>query len=294
MKRVLITGKNSYIGTAIEQRLLGEPGMFDVRTVDVRGFDWLEMDFSGYDSVFHVAGIAHVPPSNVQDESYRRVNCDLAVDLALKAKREGVRQFIFMSSSIVYGDSRPFRVQTPIACDTALAPANVYGESKAEAESRLQVLWDNHFAVALLRCPMVYGPSCVRGNFPALVRLAQKAPFFPQIRNKRSMLYVGNLAELVSEIVKQGRGGIFLPQNKECVSTSEVVRIIAEQSGRRMRFTSLFNPLVEGLTAIHPLARKAFGNLFYEESASDFGFEYQKYSLVQSIEQIAEKDGWRQ
>lgn len=89
MKRVLITGKNSYVGRAIESRLLGDPASFHVDTVDVKESGWRAMDFSSYDSVFHVAGIAHVPPSSQSDGMYMAVNCDLACEVAERLLRRG-------------------------------------------------------------------------------------------------------------------------------------------------------------------------------------------------------------
>lgn len=293
MKRVLITGKNSYVGRAIESRLLGDPASFHVDTVDVKESGWRAMDFSSYDSVFHVEGIAHVPPSSQSDGMYMAVNCDLACEVAEKAASEGVRQFIFMSSAIVYGESTVLSRQDPIDEQTLVAPENAYGRSKVEAERRLRLLSSDDFSVAILRCPMIYGPGCTRGNFPTLVRLAQASPLFPKVKNRRSMLYVENLAELVAGMILRGSAGVFLPQNAEYVSTSELVRLIAERSRRGgVVLTGLLSPLVSLLTHVHPLARKAFGNSFYAQSCGNVGFSYQKYSLEQSIDRIAEADGW--
>lgn len=281
------------MGSAVERRLLEEPNSFHVDTIDVKGSAWRAVDFSPYDSVFHVAGIAHVPPSSQSDDIYMAVNCDLACEVAEKAASEGVRQFIFMSSAIVYGDSSVLGRQSPIDGQTLVDPENAYGRSKVEAERRLGLLDGDDFSVAILRCPMIYGPGCTRGNFPTLVRLAQASPLFPKVKNKRSMLYVENLAELVAGMVLKGSAGIFLPQNADYVSTSDLVRLIAEHSPRGgIVLTGALSPLASLLTYVHPMARKAFGNSFYAQSCSNVGFPYQKYSLEQSIDRIAEVDGW--
>lgn len=294
MKKVLITGKGSYVGTAVERRMAEEPDSFSVDVIGTRDGEWRDVDFFSYDSVFHVAGIAHVPSSSQSDDRYMQVNCELAVEVARKAKEAGVGQFIFMSSSIVYGDSTPPGVIAPIDADTPFSPSNAYGLSKAEAERRLSLLASDGFAVALLRCPMIYGPGCSRGNFPSLVKIAQRFPLFPLIENRRSMLYVGNLAELLCEIVQRGCAGTFMPQNGEYVATADLVGLIAEYSGRSMRYTRLFNPLIGGgLSKVSPLVRKAFGNQFYTQDCSECGFEYRRYTLRDSIAQIAEEDRWR-
>ncbi len=102
MKRVLITGANSYIGMSFEKWMAKmHPGEFEIDTVDMVGDGWREKDFAGYDVVFHVAGIAHADVGHVteeQKELYYKVNCGLAVETAEKAKDSGVRQFFRLES----------------------------------------------------------------------------------------------------------------------------------------------------------------------------------------------------
>ena len=104
MKRILITGANSYIGTSFEKYLEKWPEKYQVDTVDMIDGSWREKDFSGYDVVYHVAGIAHSDNGKISPEReklYYAVNTTLAVETAKKAKAEGVKQFIFMSSASV-------------------------------------------------------------------------------------------------------------------------------------------------------------------------------------------------
>jgi UDP-glucose 4-epimerase len=103
MKRILITGKNSYIGTSVEKWLLKEPEKYSVDTIDMLNESWREHDFSKYDVVFHVAGIAHIKETKNNRNLYFKINRDLAYETALKAKQDGVKQFIFLSSMSVYG-----------------------------------------------------------------------------------------------------------------------------------------------------------------------------------------------
>lgn len=110
MKKILITGANSYIGMSVEKYLRKWPDKYAVDTVDMVDGSWREKSFSNYDAVYHVAGIAHADTGNVSEERkafYYKINTDLAIETAKKAKKDGVKQFIFMSSSIVYGDSAP-------------------------------------------------------------------------------------------------------------------------------------------------------------------------------------------
>lgn len=106
MKKILIAGADSYVGNALEQYLQRRLEEYSVDTVDTREDAWKNAEFSSYDCVFHVAGIAHVDIGKLSEDEkkiYYKVNTNLALDVAKTAKDKGVKQFIFMSSSIVYG-----------------------------------------------------------------------------------------------------------------------------------------------------------------------------------------------
>ena len=159
MKRVLITGANSYIGTSFENWILENNRNIEIDTIDMKDESWRQLDFSSYDSIFHVAGIAHADVGKVTEEQktlYYKVNYNLAVECAKKAKREGVRQFIYMSSIIVYGESAGIGKVKIISRDTPLSPVNFYGDSKVKAEEALVGLEDENFKVVILRPPMIY------------------------------------------------------------------------------------------------------------------------------------------
>lgn len=288
MRSVLITGANSYIGTSFEKYLAQWPQEYRVDTVDMLDGSWRQRSFAGYDAVYHVAGIAHSDAGKISEERkalYYKVNTELTIETARKAKADGVRQFIFMSSAIVYGDSAPIGKDKVITKDTPPRPANCYGDSKLQAELGLQELADSSFAVAILRPPMIYGPGC-KGNFPTLDKLARKLSFFPKVANRRSMLYVGNLVEFVRLLVDDRAAGLFWPQNAEYSNTSQLVAMLAQAHGRTIR-------LVPGLTWLLRLAshctaqvNKAFGNLCYDQALSTYQRPYRKYSLEESIKSL--------
>ncbi len=127
MHRVLITGANSFVGTSVEKWLIKTPDEFQVDTVDTMNDAWKQADYTKYDTVFHVAGIAHVDPKPEMAPLYYKVNRDLTVEIAKHAKSCGVKQFIFMSSSIVYHTSRSLKgdIRTAI---TRPNPNDFYGE----------------------------------------------------------------------------------------------------------------------------------------------------------------------
>ena len=286
MKKILITGADSYIGTSIERYLAQWPQQYQVDTVDMVDGSWSERSFAGYDTVFHVAGIAHSDTGNVSEERkalYYKVNTDLTVETAKKAKAEGVGQFIFMSSAIVYGDSAPIGQQKVITADTPLAPANFYGDSKVQAEKGILPLNDDDFHVVVLRPPMIYGPGS-KGNYPVLSKLARKLPVFPKVANQRSMLYIGNLAEFVRLMIENREQGIFWPQNGEYSNTTELVRLIANAQGKNILIVPGLGWALKLLGHATGLVNKAFGSLSYDMELSRYREDYRKYSLAESIE----------
>lgn len=285
MKKILITGAGSFVGTSVQRYLEKWPEKYSVTAIGTRNGEWKKMDFSSFDTVYHVAGLAHSDVGNVTEEikkKYYAVNCDLAIDVAKKAKVEGVKQFIFMSSAIVYGDSAPIGVEKIITRETPYSPANFYGDSKVQAEKGLLPLSDDSFKVVILRCPMIYGKEG-KGNFPILEKMAQKMPLFPQIENKRSMLYVGNLAEFVRLMIDNEDSGIFWPCNREWSNTSEVVKMIAECHGKTVKLVPGFEWVLKGMSHITGYVNKAFGNLAFEEHLGEYKEDYRLYTLPQSI-----------
>lgn len=285
MKRILITGANSYIGMSVEQHLKQWPDDYRVDTVDMIDGSWKEMSFGGYDAVFHVAGIVHREKAKNDPEQaalYERVNTRLAVETAEKAKADGVKQFIFMSSASVYGLSAPVGKVVMITKDTPLTPVDNYGISKAKAEEGLRVLADETFKLAILRPPMIYGKGC-KGNYRTMAKLAHKLPVFPYVKNQRSMLYIENLAEFVRLILDDGASGIFCPQNKEYTNTSDMVNLIAHANGRGILMVKGFTWALKILSRFTGMVDKAFGSLCYDFELSQYHRDYCLKNLQESI-----------
>ena len=282
MKRILITGANSYIGTSFETWVAQWPEDYQVETVGTRDGEWKKLDFSQYDTIFHVAGIAHQDAKADQEELYYKVNRDLTIEVAKKAKSEGVKQFIFMSSMIVYGASSKIGETKVITRDTVPDPINFYGNSKLQAEQGILPLQSQGFNVVVIRPPMIYGKDS-KGNYPLLAKFAKITPIFPDIDNKRSMLHIDNLSELIRLLISKNEHGIFFPQNKEYVKTSEMVRTIADVSGKKIKLVKTFNPILYLLSNKIGLINKVFGDLSYDMSLSDLKHDYRIRDLKKSI-----------
>jgi UDP-glucose 4-epimerase len=281
MKNILITGKNSYIGTSLENWLIKETDKYKVDKIDMKDGSWKDKDFSQYDVVFHVAGIAHVSSDPKLEDLYYKVNRDLTIEAAEKAKAEGVKQFIFMSSIIVYGDSS--NSNGVIDRSTVPTPSNFYGKSKLQAEEGIKYLESDGFKIVVLRPPMIYGKGS-KGNYPRLANMAKKTPMFPNFDNRRSMLHIDNLCEFIKIMIDHEESGLFFPQNKEYVKTSELVKTIAEVHGKKIWMINWMNWLIKLMFGIG-IVQKVFGNLVYEKSMSYYDkANYQIRDFRESIE----------
>lgn len=258
MKRVLITGAESYIGSAFEryvQERYADSCQTD--TLDMRTPAWSCKSFVGYDAIFHVAGLAHQRETKRNAQQYYAVNRDLAIETAAKAKAEGVAQFVYVSSMSVYGMDTGV-----ITSETVPMPKSHYGSSKLQAEEGLSRLADGDFKVCILRPPMVYGYGC-RGHYRTLVKLAQILPFFPRVKNRRSMIYITNLCEFVRQAIEREAVGVFYPQNAQYVNTAEMLALIAASCNKRLHLTDRFEGLTNWGIAHVRYLRKACGSLCY-------------------------------
>ena len=285
MNRILITGADSFVGSSFQNYLAKWPDKYQVDTLDMRDNSWRDKDFSSYDVIYHVAGIAHADKGKISAKRvglYREVNTELTIETAKKAKKDGVKQFIFMSSAIVYGDSSPIGKEKLITVNTIANPVSFYGDSKLQAEIGLDKLRDDAFKVVIIRSPMIYGRGC-KGNFPTLESLADKMRIFPYVENARSMIYIGNLVEFVRLMIENSEDGLFWPQNSEWSNTSEVVKMIAEAKGKKIKLVKGLGWVLKFLGIFTGLVQKAFGNLTYDLSMSEYKEDYRKYSLEESI-----------
>lgn len=280
MKKVLITSKNSYVGNSFAGWVNQYPNDYDIDRISVRNKKWKEIDLSIYDTILHVAGIAHVTTNSKMEEMYYKVNRDLTIELANKAKKAGVKQFIFMSSIIVYGDSKVEKMV--IDRSTEPSPSNFYGLSKLEAEEGILSLESKDFKIAIVRPPMIYGKNS-KGNYPKLSKAARMLPLFPNIDNERSMLHIDNLSEFLRLIIKNEDDGLFFPQNKEYVKTSDMVKVIAEVHDKKIYLTKIFNPIFKLMIGRVNIINKVFGNLVYDQKLSEYRANYNTRNFKESI-----------
>lgn len=286
--RILVTGDKSYVGISLKSWLSKWPDKYNVDFISVRDDKWKNNDFSNYDVLFHVAAIVHEKEEVEMEELYYGINKDLTIELANKAKMSGIKQFIFMSSMSVYGLEGKVEGSMIINSDTPCNPTTFYGKSKLGAEEEINKLNDENFKVVIIRAPMVYGPDCP-GNYARLRKLAIKVPIFPLINNQRSMIFIDNLTEFIRLMVENQEEGLFFPQDKEYVNTSELVKEIAKENSKKVYLSkSLYLGIIFFGKKVNVL-NKVFGNLVFDLKVSNYGnFSYCVSNFEESIK-VSEK-----
>ena len=285
MKNILIIGKDSYIGEAIYKWLLKFDNKYNVEIVSSIDNKWKEKDYKNYDTVIDLAGIAHI--MNITDdmkELFYSINRDLTIEIAQYAKTAGVKHFIFFSSMNVYGDY----------CQTVkdrkmVNPTSFYGDSKLQGDEGVQALSSKEFLVASVRPPFVYGKGC-KGNYNTISKIAKKTPIFPTFNNKKSMIYIDNLCEFIRLVIDNKESGILTPQNKELISTADLVKEISSACNHKVLFTSLFNIFIKSGIKINSMIRRAFSDDCYDINLSNYyDWNYCVVDFKTSIKRIEGK-----
>lgn len=247
MRHVLVTGANGFVGRTVCATLSGSGIRVRaaVRSSErsprpLSGEDMVVGNIgartewgaalSGIDAVVHLAGRAHILKETSEDPQaeFYKVNVFGTERLARAAVQAGVQRLVYISSIGVNGKSTP---GLPFTEEQAPAPHNPYAISKWEAERVLRrVAAETGLEVAILRPPLVYGPG-VKANFLRFMELVDRGLPLPlgSVRNRRSLLYVGNLADAIVRCLQhpEAAGEIFLVSDGEDLSTPELLRRIA-------------------------------------------------------------------
>lgn len=266
MKKVLIVGTKSYVGVNfvryVKERFASSESDIEIELISVRDNLWMNSIFSQYQVVLYLAGIVHQKETESMRKDYEWVNCLLPFKIAEKAKKEGVKQFIFMSTMSVYG-----KYTGEVDQYTVPEPRSYYGKTKLNGEIFLETLRSNDFKVTVIRPPMIYGKGC-RGNYDKLSKMVLKVRAFPQVSNQRSMIYIDNLSELLYQLIVNEKDGTYMPQNEEYICTSTMVQLIGKAHGRKIYMIPVPDWLLKRLTEKSCLFQKVLGNLTYKKELS--------------------------
>ncbi|WP_427042655.1 NAD-dependent epimerase/dehydratase family protein (plasmid) [Fusobacterium sp. SB021] len=275
-KSILIVGENSYIGNYLEQYLNLCSKEYEIETVSSVNNNWKNLDFKNYDVLINVAAIVHNPKA--ESKLYYKVNRDLVIDLVNKAKKEGVKQFIQMSTMNVFGlDDGIIDEKTPFL------PNNDYGKSKLEADNYLNKIKNEKFKVCIIRPPMVYGRGC-KGNYRRLEKYIEYIPIFPNLKNKKDFIFIENLTDFIKYAIDNKIDGIFYPRDPEPISTYEMVKSIALNKRKPMFLLGIFNPIIKLLIFRINIIKTVFSdNYCIIENSIDWK---PKFNISEAIKKI--------
>lgn len=284
MKKILVTGRSSYAGTEFIKRMNVKNPHWIIDAISVRTDEWKALDFSVYDAIYHVAAIVHLKETYSKESEYFRVNSHLPFEIASKAKKEGVKSFVFLSSIAVYGIVGEIGKDIVITKKTKENPTTLNGKSKLSAEKLLLSLQDDNFNIALLRIPLIYGKNCP-GNYSSLSKLARIAPVFPSIDNERSMVYIDHLSDIVEHMIERNLSDTFLINNPENFKTLFVVKEIAKIHGNKIFVSKLAGLLIKIFGNNFVVLQKLFGTVHYDIQDTKIpNFKYKNVSFQETIE----------
>ena len=284
MKKLLITGSNGFVGKYFINKYKKK---YDIRTFSFLKDDINSLDCSDVDVVFHLSALVH-QMGGASVEEYRKVNVTQTLELAKKAKESGVKHFVFMSTVKVYGEETNSKYIENTVCN----PEDDYGKSKLKAEQELQKLEDENFKISIIRTPIVYGYG-VKANIKSLINLVNKVPLLPfgKIKNKRSMVYIGNLCHLVDEVITQQKSGIFLASDDEPLSTSRLIELIAKNLDKKIYLIKI--PFFESLLKIlkPSFHKRLYGSLEVDNTITKQKLNLQNpYSVEEGIRLMIKKE----
>lgn len=256
MKNVLIVGENSYIGNHLEE-ILKINDSVNVKKISFRNNNWKKISYENFDTVVHLAAVVH--NRNADNDLLNKVNTHDAIEIAKLSKSKGIKHFIFLSTMGVYSQK-----ESEIKISTKVSPSNKYATSKLNAERELQLMSSDKFNVSIVRPPIVYGKNAP-GNFLSFEKMALLLPIFPKYNNRRSMIYIKNLAEFLRLLIINGENGIYYPQNNEYINTFEMFKIISKLNGKKLISLPFMSKLLEIFSQNNSTFNKVFGDFYYSK-----------------------------
>lgn len=263
MPTVAVTGAGGFVG----KRFMNyKQGRYALVAVSLRDKNPFALNLAGIDAIVHLAGKAH--DMSLRDEKvYTEINFELTRQLAEHAKISGVPHFIYVSSVKVYGEGGNEVLDENSPCK----PEDAYGKSKLMAEQYLQAMQSNDFTVSIVRPPVVYGPG-VKGNIIRLVDVIYKERPLPlgNTGNRRSMVFLDNLIELIHSIIDKRAPGIFIPGDERPVSTDEFIRLVCKHSGKKANLVTIPGFLRNLMRLIKPgLYKRLFGSFVIDNTGTN-------------------------
>ena len=283
MAKVLLTGSTGFVGLAVERSILSvskhqlavclrsagaERGIETYVVGDIGHSTDFSQALKYKDVVIHLA--AKVPDSAGETqptiETYRNVNVEGTRSLALQAAQAGVKRLVYVSTVKVNGEHTSPGFAFGPNCPPN--PQDAYGLSKLEGENALRaVCLETGLDFVIIRVPLVYGNG-MKGNLAKLVNLVDRGwPLpFGRINNRRSLIFVGNLADLISRCIDHPKAAnrVLMASDGVDLSTTALIRQIAKAKRKSVRLVPVPSDLVSiiaSVTGKTAFAQRLFGSL---------------------------------
>lgn len=261
MPKILITGTNSFVGG----NFILHSKYKNAEAISLFESKPCEIDFSKYDVVIHLVAIVH-QTKRIPEEEYFRVNKELCLEVANHAKDAGIKQFIFLSTVKVYGQF--IAGSGPWNEFSECHPDDSYGISKYEAEKALRQLERPDFIVSVVRTPLVYGEG-VRANMLSIMKFIRSSYILPfkNINNRRNFTSAENLVSFLDRIIERKASGIFIAMDGDAISTSELVKMIASDMGKKIFLFGIPHFFVKiGLSLLPRIFDRLYGSFEMDNS----------------------------
>lgn len=266
IKKIMVTGSSGFVGGRFVSDFSDK---YELQTPNLRLTPVTHLDFSQVDAVVHCAALVHQMQGAPEDK-YFKINHDLTLDLAKAAKTNGVRHFIFISTAHVFGDSGSLDHSKVLSPSSPCNPTDGYGRSKLAAEKSLQEIESEDFKVSIIRPPMVYGEGA-KGNLVKLAKLIRRIPILPfgYTKNRRSLVYVGNLTQFIDLVLQTEATGVLLPQDERSLSIKEIAQLIAKALSKKTVFVPIPHVFVKVLAfALPKTIHRLYGTLALDPNRS--------------------------
>mgnify|MGYP001206170270 FL=1 len=281
MKRILLTGASGFVGSYFFKNYK--------KTYHIKKFSFLndnfnDLELNSIETIVHCSALVH-QMKEAKKEHYYDINVNQTIELAKKAKDSGVKHFIFLSTVKVYGEECKF----PYFEDSPTNPKDHYSASKLEAEMLLSKLETDNFKTSVVRSPLIYGNG-VKANFFNLISLVKKTPILPfkDTKNKRSIVFVGNICFVLHKIISLEKQGVFIAKDNESLSTSELILMIGESLNKKIFLIKIpfFEKLLKNF--LPSFYDRLYGSLFFNNEASmrQLHIEKNKFSTYDGLKEI--------
>ncbi len=212
---------------------------FELVEEDIRNRERIEKVFDEHEvrKVVHLAARAGVRPSVTDPQLYEEVNVRGTINLLESSKEHDVENFVYGSSSSVYGETE----EVPFGEDGPTNPISPYAASKLSAEEYCGTYSRLHgLNVSILRFFTVYGPrqrpEMAIHKFTRLIEKDEKIPVYGDGTSKRDYTYVDDIVSGMTAALENNFDlEVFNLGNSETIELRRLISIIEEKLGKEAR-----------------------------------------------------------